>query len=250
MTNAPHSPPLAVSGALQFGMQMINEIVNLDCVAGMRKLGDESIRLSVTSCPWDRLRRYGGQPFRFVPIAEQLFRITAPGGIVAWEVADAIVGGRETGTAAKQRLFFEQLGFWVWDTLAICTVGMRFPYPRRYIRQHRSIFVLSKGRPRTVNVLRDKQNVRAGVPLKFSYRDTDGAVVTGNFDGKQVSPYGRRSNVWWVPSGGGGNTKDRVAFQHPAIMPETLAEDLIISFSRPGDLSRSAIEVKLNSGIG
>jgi DNA modification methylase len=182
------------------------------------------------------LRPFGGHRFQFVRIAEQLFRITANGGIVAWEVADAIVDGCETGTSAKQRLYFQSIGFRVWDTLTIFTNNMRTPCRTRYGRQHRYVYILSKGKPRAINIIRDRPNSTAGDPIKFCYRAEDGSIVVKRIQGKRVSPYGRRGNVWFVPAGGGKNTKDRCAYKHPAIMSEVLAEDLIISFSRPGDL--------------
>ena len=39
-----------------------------------------------------------------------------------------------------------------------------------------------------------------------------------------------------MPWGWGGTTMDRVAFQHPAVFPEKLAEDHILSWTNPGDL--------------
>ena len=34
----------------------------------------------------------------------------------------------------------------------------------------------------------------------------------------------------------GGTTRDKIAFQHPAVFPEKLAEDHILSWTNPGDL--------------
>ena len=34
----------------------------------------------------------------------------------------------------------------------------------------------------------------------------------------------------------GGTTSDKVAFQHPAVFPEKLAQDHILTWSNPGDL--------------
>ncbi len=35
---------------------------------------------------------------------------------------------------------------------------------------------------------------------------------------------------------GGITTKDKIAYQHPAIFPDKLAQDHILSWSNPGDL--------------
>ena len=42
-------------------------------------------------------------------------------------------------------------------------------------------------------------------------------------------------NVWKYVVGLGGTTNDKIAFQHPAVFPEKLAEDHILSWSNKGD---------------
>ena len=46
----------------------------------LAELPDECIDLTVTSPPYDNLRNYNGYSFDFETIAEQLFRVTNPGG--------------------------------------------------------------------------------------------------------------------------------------------------------------------------
>ncbi len=48
--------------------------------------------------------------------------------------------------------------------------------------------------------------------------------------------FGRRTNIWEYGIGKGQSTKDDVAFQHPAIFPEQLANDHILSWSNENDL--------------
>jgi hypothetical protein len=43
-------------------------------------------------------------------------------------------------------------------------------------------------------------------------------------------------NIWDFYVGGGNSTNDKIAFEHPAIFPESLAEDHILSWSEEGDL--------------
>jgi site-specific DNA-methyltransferase (adenine-specific) len=45
-----------------------------------------------------------------------------------------------------------------------------------------------------------------------------------------------RGNVWWIESGYMKATKDVVAYGHPAIFPDALAHDHILSWSNTGDL--------------
>lgn len=45
-----------------------------------------------------------------------------------------------------------------------------------------------------------------------------------------------KTNIWSYAVGFGGTTSDRIAFDHPAVFPEKLAEDHILSWSNEGDL--------------
>ena len=45
-----------------------------------------------------------------------------------------------------------------------------------------------------------------------------------------------KGNVWRYSIGFGNSTKDKEAFKHPAIFPEKLAADHIMSWSNEGDL--------------
>ena len=80
----------------------VNQILNCDAIVGMRMLPDECIPLTVTSPPYDGLRKFGGVGWYdhiFHRMADELWRITMPGGVVVWIVADTIVKGSETGTS-------------------------------------------------------------------------------------------------------------------------------------------------------
>ena len=100
------------------------------------------------------------------------------------------------------------------------------------------MFVLSKGKPKIVNLIKDKPNSNAGKPAhwgKITFRQSDGSLKeTGE---NYITPeFGARTNIWRYKTGFGNVTKDKVAHQHPAIFADALAEDHIISWSNPGDL--------------
>ena len=44
------------------------------------------------------------------------------------------------------------------------------------------------------------------------------------------------TNIWDYAVGLGGSTNDKIAFKHPAIFPEKLAQDHILSWTNEGDL--------------
>jgi site-specific DNA-methyltransferase (adenine-specific) len=210
-----------------------NQIICCDCVEAMKQLPDCCIPLTVTSPPYDDLREYGGHPFDFQAIATELFRITMPGGMLVWVVAEAIRNGSLTGTSSEQRLFFRQIGFGLYADLVMGRYGSRMLTPNRYEAPEYA-FVLSKGRPRYVNLLRDKPNKRVGTVTDYRGRHKDGSVRQ-LLDPRPIRPFGRRQAIWSYGSGGCSAT-DKIAFDHPALMPEKMAEDHIISWSRPGDL--------------
>ena len=81
-----------------------------NCVDVMREWEDGSIQLTVTSPPYDKLRNYNGYDFPFKEIANELYRITANGGVVVWVVGDRINGGR-TLTSFRQAIYFQEIGF-------------------------------------------------------------------------------------------------------------------------------------------
>ena len=197
------------------------------------------VQLVVTSPPYDDIRTYGGIEWTwetFTTIANELYRVLAPGGVLCWNVNDATTDGSETVTSCKQKIYFrEACGFLIHDTMIYAKSNGSKPNPRRYNQVFEYIFVLSKGRPSTVNLIRDKPNVTAGKAVfgKHTMREKDGSMTVRN-NRIVAAEFGVRGNVWH------GNTRGQEevcrALPHPAMMPKWLARDLIASFSNPGDV--------------
>ena len=69
----------------------LNKIYNMDCLEGLRQMGDGCVDLTVTSPPYDDLRKYNGYSWDFESIAKELYRVTKQGGVVVWiEVANIL----------------------------------------------------------------------------------------------------------------------------------------------------------------
>jgi len=214
---------------------MMNRLHLSDCVEGMRTLPDACIPLTVTSPPYGNLRKYGGHPFNFEAVAQELWRVTVPGGVVVWVVADHIEDGSETGAVCRQQLWFQDLGFRVHDKL-VMSKSYRLPQKNRYHGDCLEFaFVMSKGKPRTINLLRDKPNSTAGQCRPFAQMASDGRRTISP-KVYAVSDYGVRGKVWYYPRGGQLTTDDRAAFDQTALMPEAMAKDHIVSWSQPGEL--------------
>ena len=213
-----------------------NIIHNVECAEGMRQhIPDESIDLVVTSPPYDNLRSYNGYSFNFEEIAQELWRVIKPGGVVVWVVGDATIKGSETGTSFRQALYFKELGFNLHDTMIY---QKKNPLPlqhNRYQPCFEYMFVFSKGKPKTFNPI-TVATVSPDAKITTTKRGVDGVKVNGSGYGKKRNRTRIAYNVWTLNVGKGQTTKDDIAFQHPAIFPEQLANDHIISWSNPGDI--------------
>jgi len=202
----------------------------------MKGMSDKSVDLVVTSPPYDNLREYGGYTFNFPEIVGELFRIMKDGGVIVWVVGDATVNGSETGTSFKQALLFKDFGFNLHDTMIYEKNTPSMPDSVRYGNTWEYMFVFSKGTPKTVNLLKDKVNRWAGEMSfgKVSRRQKGGELrKTGQIKTGEV---GIRFNIWRYNTGLNYSSKDVCAFRHPAIFPEALALDHILSWSNEGEL--------------
>ena len=127
-----------------------------DCVEFMRNhMRDGVVDLTVKSPPYDSLRTYNGYEFNFEATARELYRVTKPGGVVVWVVGDAVVNGGETGTSFRQALYFQEVGFRLFDTMIYEKTGTSYPSNGRYTQVFEYMFVLSKSRPKTFNPIKD-----------------------------------------------------------------------------------------------
>jgi len=214
-----------------------NYIALGDCVELMKEIPDDFIDLTVTSPPYDNLRDYNNEVTwnfeKFKEVAKELFRITKPGGVVVWVVGDATIKGSETGTSFRQALYFKEIGFNLHDTMIyIKNGGLNSGSLNTYQQKFEYMFVLSKGKPKAINLIKDRPNKYVEDRIKRK-KMKDGTYKEQHF---KTKPFGTRYNYWIYDTGSGKSTKDKIAFKHPAIFPEKLAQDHILSWSNPGDI--------------
>ena len=94
------------------------------------------------------------------------------------------------------------------------------------------MFVISKGKPKTTNIIQEA--TKGYKPSKCStQRNADGTKTQLKYEqGKKLR---NKWNVWVLDVGYNKTTKDKFAYEHPAMFPEKLANDHIVSWSNEGD---------------
>lgn len=147
---------------------MTYELFNGDCKVFLQGLADDTFDLTVTSPPYDNLRDYGkdfdASAFDWQSIIRELHRVTKPGGVVVWVVADATINGSETGTSFRQALWAMDCGFRLHDTMIYQQAGTGAKGSNyAYWQAFEYMFVFAKGQPNAVNRIADRVNKTIGL---------------------------------------------------------------------------------------
>ena len=207
-----------------------NSVIYGDNVKVLGKFKDEIIDLVVTSPPYDNIRKYEGYDFDFEKLAVQLYRVLKQNGIAVWIVNDSTKNFNKSLTSFKQCIHFQDIGFNINDIMTFekspKIVGTSIA---QYFQVTEYMFVMSKGKPGTVNLIKDRMNSLPSRANK-SFRDKDGNLhrITSE-KGKDYSPnvriptskvphMSRRTNIWHYDVGI-HSTDDKFAYEHPAIFP-------------------------------
>lgn len=205
----------------------------------LKEIPENSVDLFVQSPPYGSVRDYTGEGIWnfeiFSKIAAEICRVTKPGGINCWIIGDTVENGGFSLFPQKQAIFFQELGFILHEKLIYQKRNFSHPCKNRYHNTYEEIFVFSKGRPKTFNPICDRKNLTAGAVGNLginTFTEKDGSKSVRK---KQITKeFGKRHNVWL------GNTAGQEfmckKLNHPAIAPRWLTEDLIKSYSNPGDL--------------
>jgi site-specific DNA-methyltransferase (adenine-specific) len=207
----------------------INKIYNENCLDTMAKMPDGFVDLTVTSPPYDNLRTYNGYSFDFEAVAKELYRVTKQGGVVVWVVGDATIKGSETGTSFRQALWFKDCGFNLHDTMIYRKINYVPLTHNRYEQEFEYMFVFSKGSPKTFNPIKIPCATKGQIRNRKNSNKEEGSAVRNRNEVTVTKSEKIKGNVWGMPV---SNTK----YNHPAIFPEQLAQDHIMSWSNEGDL--------------
>lgn len=206
-----------------------------DCSVVLPKAGVEA-DLILTSPPYGELRDYSGAGFDFESVADACVAALKDNGVIVWVVNDQKIGGTESGESFRQALAFMDRGLNLHDTMIYEKVFIppSGDTKREYRQAFEYMFVFSKGRPKTTNIIRDHKTKdtkrRSGSGSRFK----DGRVVIGK-DFK-TPEYSRRRNIWRFQVGAHQTSPYKTTRKHPARFPYALARDHIVSWTNPNDV--------------
>jgi site-specific DNA-methyltransferase (adenine-specific) len=210
-----------------------------DSLERMKEIADGSIDLTVTSPPYDNLRTYNDTldwgEHVWKPVLQELFRVTKHGGVVVWVVNDATIKGSETGTSFRQALYAKEIGFNLHDTMIYHKQNAMPLTHNRYDPCFEYMFVFSVGRPKTFNPILEDTLCSGQVKkreLEKKMIGVEGHQSRNREEHTVVKNKKFKKNLWTYTV---GTEKERSVNKHPAIFPEKLANDHVISWSNVGD---------------
>ena len=191
----------------------------------------EVFDLTVTSPPYESLRDYNGYSFTANSMLSAIYRVTKPGGVCVWVVGDKIKNGRSL-VSFDHAFIARDCGFTVHDVMIYQKLNTPFMRSNAYTNCYEFMFVFSKGSPKTFNPIKVPTK-RHGWERAVANKGPD---AINNKVPVELKKEKSKTNIWQYAVGLGGSTRDKIAFQHPAIFPERLANDHIISWTNKGDL--------------
>ena len=213
-------------------MEILN-LYNDDCVSIMQQMIGEGIKvdLTVTSPPYDNLRSYEDAVLwnfdKFKEVANKLYEVTSDGGVVIWVVNDQVKNGSETGTSFRQALYFMEIGFRLHDTMIFQKANYIPLTHNRYEQSFEYMFCFSKGKPKTFNPIKVPCKC-AGQEYKSTTKNMGGengrTYKEFNINKEKVKP-----NIWEC-------AVSQNKTNHPAVFPEQLVIDHILSWSNENDM--------------
>lgn len=217
----------------------LNRIICGDNIEVLKSFPDDFFDMSIQSPPYDNLRKYLGFSWNFEELAIQLTRVTKPGGVIIWVVGDATINGSETGSSFRQALYFkDSCKLNIHDTMIYASKKPPLTH-NRYEQEFEYLFCFSKGKPKTFNPIKVPTlwgGSRADRPKTEKGSASDNRAIRSRDEAPRFVKADKiKGNIFEYKTGGGHSAKESIAFQHPAIFPELLVHDQLISWSNEGD---------------
>lgn len=204
----------------------------------------DTIHLTFTSPPYDLLRQYNGSIQHYSEtvwrnVLTELYRITAPGGVVAWNVADQRSHYRLSQTSFRQALFAAEVGFAhletiIWDKISSTPLGNHARY--MHTQSYEMIFIFVKAPPPrsfTPITVPCKAAGEVRKARKHLWQEPVSNASRLAYKDLVIKDLKNSSNIWQIcPQ----NNALKYGVKHPAVFPESLAIRVISTWSRAGDV--------------
>lgn len=205
---------------------------------GPSPVPDGSVRLILTSPPYDNARTYEGTNdlVDFAALARFALRVLCPGGVLAMVLDGAVNDGVQSVTPYRVICEWAALEGWrLLQVLAYGRQGAPGEYKGRFRRDHEPLILMVKdGAEHVCNkdaVAESASPIQAG-----SMTERDGSKRTGGFSERETfRPIRHRGSLWWYGANGNGHDPS-ASSGHPATFAERFARDAVDVWSNPGDL--------------
>jgi len=213
----------------------MNSIICGDNRKVLNKIKSNSIHLTVTSPPYDKMRNYGDGDWDIVEAGKELYRITVDGGICVMVMQDATVDGAKTLTTFTTAVDMCKLGWRLFECCIYSRNGVPGGYwTKRFRVDHEYVMIFLKGRrPRFFS----KKHIM--VPCKNAgklcgggtRRQRNGLISLPKI---VINPTKCRGSIWHYSTS--SSEKNKLKKKHPATYPDKLASDIIKCFTKKGDV--------------
>lgn len=201
---------------------------------------DGSVRLILTSPPYDNAREYEGtaEPVDFGELARFVLRVLMPGGVLAMVLDGAVNDGELSVTPFRVICDWAALKGWrLLQVLAYGRNGAPGRYEGRFRRDHEPLVVFVRdGAPHVCE--KDRIADRAAYGRQhgpFTGRARDGSLRGQSSVREDAFDRRHRGSLWLYGAVGHGSDPSADT-GHPATFAEAFARDAVTVWSNPGDL--------------
>lgn len=207
----------------------------------LRDVPDASVRLVLTSPPYDDARTYEGTnaPVDFAELADFLIRVLVPGGTLAMVLDGAVNDGELSVTPYRVICEWAVRPEWMLaQVLAYGRYGQPGAYAGRFRRDHEPLIIFRKrGGDPVCNkdcIAEARKHQRGAANYRWATK-RDGSKATVANTERVVREIRHRGSIWdYGPVGYGHD--DSAATGHPATFAEAFALDAVRVWSNPGEL--------------
>lgn len=214
----------------------LNQILNEDCIVGLKKLPEACIDLVVTSPPYDNIRDYKGYEIDLSQLGKDLFRVLKPGGIVALVMQDQTANFAKSLTTFRTVIdWCDNAGFKLFECVIYRKHGMDAAWwKQRFRMDHEYMPIFFKGeRPQYFN----KEPLK--IPSKHGNKTMTGGAnrktngSTAKSETFVINAMKCRGTIWEYLNAG---DKDSIKRKHPAPFPDKIPFDFINCFCPPNGI--------------